>query len=447
MRGTLPYRLDDLHKKYGPVVRVAPNELSFIEAAAWKDIYAKKEYLRPDEFRNRLPGKDSDHFITADVETHARFRRIFNPAFSEKALREQEPTVQSYIGKMMNRCEEAIDNTATMGILNVTDLFNFVTFDIIGDLGWGKDFRCLTTMQYHPWIRVVLSFQVTMIVASLKYYPWLDRIVQTITPASAMEPLKLITATAEKNVADRLALDNDRPDIMSFAIKHNATTNDSSSRISKEELETNSMVLIVGGSETTATALAGTINCLLQSPQVLQTLLKEIRESFAHEKEITYLSTQSLPYLRAVIDEGLRMCPPLPDIMRRVVSEGDAVIAGHPVASQTVVGIALWPSMHSRENFVKPDEFRPERWLSSSEGSLAEFASDRKAAFQPFSAGPSGCLGQNLAKMELRIILARFLWRFDIRLPDGTKPLQWNTQKIWWSWSKDPLNVQLSRRK
>ena len=444
MGGYLPYRLKELHEQYGPVVRVAPNELSFIDAAAWKDIYAPKEYIRPKEWRNRLPGKNSDHFISADVETHTRFRKVFNAAFSEQALRKQEPIVHSYISSMMQRFDEAIDNSQFPVAINVVDLFNFTTFDIIGDLGWGKSFGCLEKMEYHPWVTVVLHFKMTMFVAALKYYPLLDRLMAAMTPASALESIKMITTTAEENVSQRLALGNERPDFMSYAMKHNALSQDSSTRITNEELETNGMAFIVGGSDTLTTALAGTVNCLLQSPTALETLVKEIRNNFSNEGDIDYLSTLGLPYLKAVIEEGLRMCPPVPDIMRRQIAGGDTVVAQHPVPNGTVVGIPMLAAYRSSRNFVFADEFHPERWLSS-EKNVNKFQGDDKAAFQPFAVGPAGCIGQNLARMELRIILARFLWRFDISVPTGKKPLVWTDQKIWWSWNKDPIVVTLAR--
>ena len=81
--GDLPYRFKQLHDEYGKVVRVAPNELSFIDAAAWRDIYIHKEYILPYKWHNGLPGKNSDHFISAGTEDHTRFRKIFNASFSE----------------------------------------------------------------------------------------------------------------------------------------------------------------------------------------------------------------------------------------------------------------------------------------------------------------------------------------------------------------------------
>ena len=443
MAGDLPYRLKEIHDRYGSIVRVAPNELSFIDGAAWKDIYSKKEYIRPSQWRNRLPGKNCDHLISADVGTHTRFRKCFNSAFSEHALQSQEPIIQGYISRLMDRLDEVIDQPKTAGVVNIVDFFNYTAFDIIGDLGWGKDFGGLDKLEYHPWVTVVLHFKMTMFVAALKYYSWVDRVMAAMTPASALTSIRMITKTAEQNVATRISLPNDRPDIMSYALKYNSATKDPSARLSTEELETNSMTFIVGGSDTITTAMAGTTNCLLQSPATLRRLVEEIRSAFTNEGDITATSTATLPYLKAVIDEGIRMCPPVPDILRRVVVGGDTMVAGVPVPNNTVVGIPMWPTFQSSTNFTKPNEFIPERWLAGD--SQHEFAKDKKIAYQPFGLGPAGCIGQNLARMELRLVLCRLLWRFDISIPVGERGFTWTTQKIWWSWNKDPVRVKLSR--
>ncbi|MCJ1386466.1 hypothetical protein MMC17_009592 [Xylographa soralifera] len=440
LAGELPYRVQQLHNKYGKVVRVAPNELSFIDAAAWRDIYIHKEYIRPWEWRNRLPGKDSDHFISAGVENHTRFRKIFNAAFSEKALREQEPIIQSYVTKLMDRFQEIVDRNSpeTSGVVNLVEYFNWATFDIIGDLGWGHSFECLEKKEYHPWITVILHFKATLFVASLKYYPLLDRAIQAITPAAAMASIKMVIFTAEENVKERLSRKTDRPDFMSFAIKYNASSE--SSGISVEEMECNSMAFIVGGSDTITTALVGTVNCLLHNPEAYAHLIEEVRSTFASEDAINYSSTNTLTYLNAVIEEGLRMCPPVPDIMRRQIAGGDTLIAGHAVPDGTVVGIPMWSTFQSSANFTKPNEFHPERWQPQSSGRF----NDNKAAFQPFSTGPANCIGQNLARYELRVILCRLFWRYNVVVPDGQMMLDWSSQKIWWSWEKKPVSVKLT---
>ena len=98
----------------------------------------------------------------------------------------------------------------------------------------------------------------------------------------------------------------------------------------------------------------------------------------------------------------------------------------------------------SKENFAQPHEFIPERWLNIDKLSASPFAKDRADALQPFSLGPRSCIGQNLAYFELRLILARMLFNFDIDLPNGPHSgLLWTNQKTYATWVKDPFIVRL----
>jgi len=90
-------------------------------------------------------------------------------------------------------------------------------------------------------------------------------------------------------------------------------------------------------------------------------------------------------------------------------------------------------------NFHAPYSFIPERWFSDSDG---EFGNDRKLAFQPFSYGPRNCLGKNMAYHEVRLILAKVLWNFDLTLSPESDG--WTDQKTYILWEKKPLMCRLT---
>ncbi|TEY51922.1 hypothetical protein BOTCAL_0263g00090 [Botryotinia calthae] len=206
----------------------------------------------------------------------------------------------------------------------------------------------------------------------------------------------------------------------------------------------NSMALIAAGSETLTTTLTAAIHFLLESPKCLETLEREIRTKFSKEEQITNESTSSLPYLMAVLNESLRMSPPLPDSLRREVPSGGATIAGHLVPGGTTVSVACWSLFHSSSNFDSPDEFIPERWLDKSgDRTSMNKQADSENVFHPFSLGTHNCIGQPLAWMEMRLILSRLIWNFHIQVPSGKKLQNWSDQKIFWTWDKFPLNIQL----
>lgn len=159
--------------------------------------------------------------------------------------------------------------------------------------------------------------------------------------------------------------------------------------MSIEETYVCAQVLIVAGSETTATALTGATYFLTEHPETLRKLTEEIRQRYDSEDEITIQSTAELPYLNAVLQESLRLCPPGPAVFPRVVPKGGRVVCDKFVPGGVTVGVHQLACDRSSRNFKEPESFVPERWLGD-----ARFESDDRAAFQPFSFGPRNCIGK-----------------------------------------------------
>ncbi|RAL64940.1 hypothetical protein DID88_001531 [Monilinia fructigena] len=132
LSGKLPYRIKALHDEYGAVLRVAPDELSFTDPQAWKDIYLQKQFIRPKVWGSRPPGVEAHNFITANATDHARFRKVFQPAFSDRATKSHEPTVQQYVDLLISRLNKAISeqHTDDSSTVDLVQWLNFTTFDI-----------------------------------------------------------------------------------------------------------------------------------------------------------------------------------------------------------------------------------------------------------------------------------------------------------------------------
>ncbi|KAI9882065.1 MAG: hypothetical protein M1823_006199 [Watsoniomyces obsoletus] len=444
--GVLPFRIKEFHDRYGPIVRVAPDELSFIDPTAWHDIYSSRPghqpFVRPTVWKNKLPGKDADSLISAPEADHARFRRVLGPAFSEKAIRAQEPLIRSYIDLLIDRLMSQVQDGDGVAITDLVAWFNYTTFDIVGDLGFGEPFGCLRDATYHPWILIILHFKAAIFGVAIKFYPLLAAILARITPKSALKALDDIIATTHDKVHRRLQAKTDRSDFIAYMTRD---SDPARLGLNRDEIELNAMTLIVAGSETLTTVLAGTTNALLANPDTLQKLMKEIRTTFSNEDDLsTAASLKDLPYLTAVLQEGMRLCPAIPDGMRRAVPAGGDTVAGNWLPGGTIVSVCQWAAYRSPTNFRDPDRFRPERWLPD-----GGYDGDRKSAFHPFSMGAHNCLGQTLAWTELRMILARLLWHFDLEVPEPSTsggPVDWTSQKIYWAWEKVPMKVKLTKR-
>ena len=162
-----------------------------------------------------------------------------------------------------------------------------------------------------------------------------------------------------------------------------------------DELQMQASLLTVAGSETTATALSGITYYLCRDPRVCQKLTGEIRSAFTTFDEITGRATEQLPYLKAVIDECLRLYPPIAAGLPRI-SPGE-MVDGHFVPKGALVNVNMWVAGHIESNFHNAFDFAPERWLDPD-------CEDDKAASQPFLLGSRVCLGRQYVRRPIKFL-------------------------------------------
>ena len=148
-----------LHDKYGPVVRLSPEELTFNTAAAWNDIYGHRNGRQDLEKHpihvgavDPVPGVST--ISMADHDNHARQRKALSHGFSKKALWEQEDIVQDFVTKLINNVHRFAEKRE---VFDIVKWFNFVTFDVIGDLSFGESFGCLERGDLHFWIQLIFD--------------------------------------------------------------------------------------------------------------------------------------------------------------------------------------------------------------------------------------------------------------------------------------------------
>ena len=157
-----------------------------------------------------------------------------------------------------------------------------------------------------------------------------------------------------------------------------------------ESLTSNAVLLVVAGSETTATLLAGVTYLLLSNPQAMANLKLEVRSAFKSAEDITIASTSRLAYMLDCLNEALRMYPPITGSLVRLVAKGGATIAGHVLPEGTMVECQQWAMNHSSSHWQDPWSFCPERFLNKRDVN----SKDTFEALQPFSVGPRNCIGK-----------------------------------------------------
>ncbi|KAF2399643.1 cytochrome P450, partial [Trichodelitschia bisporula] len=445
LQGRLPMQTKLLHDRYGPVVRLSPNELAFNSVRSWTDIYGHKPG-RPDLAKDPIhvgavdPMPGVSTISMADRETHARQRKALSHGFSKKALWEQESIVAGFVDKMIGHFGRFAD---TGEVFDCVKWYNFVTFDVIGDLAFGEHFGCLEVGENHWWIELIFNAVKAGAIeqASRRFatagsttQQWLMK--RFISPKLRQQRAEHLAYSREK-VMRRINTKTDRKDFTHYILKQSEHYD-----LSQDEVIVNAALFIVAGSETTASSLASLTNFLLRYPKVYLKLKDEIRGAFEAENEICLATVSELPYLSACLEENLRMFPPAPiGFLRSIQSEGD-VVDGHHIPGGTAVSTSSWCAAHSPDNFLQPDVFIPERWLPDDK----RFANDQKLASRPFSLGPRGCIGKDLAYLEMRLVVARVVWNFDLENADEAK--EWEPEgnmrnmRAYSTWQKPPLLVK-----
>ncbi|KFA73875.1 hypothetical protein S40288_00867 [Stachybotrys chartarum IBT 40288] len=434
VRGEWPLVLRTFHEQYGEVVRYAPGGVSFITVDGWKDIYGHKN----DASRNyakcpkTVPSGPSGHsnIIKCNDDDHKRMRRLLSHAFSEKALRSQEDIMKHYIDIFINKLDQKERDGE---VIDIVKWFNYLTFDLIGDLAFGQPFGCLEGGGYHPWVAMIFSSVRVMTLGQvIRKYPLLTPLAILFIPPRLIRNFRENWRLSEATVKRRLeAGATERADFMSYILRHNDDKG-----MSTGEIVENANIIIMAGSETTASQLSGMTFNLLTNPKALDKLVKEIRGTFKSEEEITLIGVNELEYMPAIINESFRIYPPVPIGLTRLVPKGGDRLAGYWLPEGTSVSVPQWSAYRSENHWLEADKFIPERWLGD-----ARFDNDNKGILNPFSHGPRNCIGKNLAYAEMRLILARFLWRYDVELMPESR--NWNQQKIYTIWAKGELKVKL----
>ncbi|KAL5373696.1 hypothetical protein DPSP01_012495 [Paraphaeosphaeria sporulosa] len=429
-------KLHELHTRYGPVVRIAPDELSYTTPDAWRDIYGNRSIPKNAVWAGQEEQKHPVSIVSTNEETHLRNRRALTGAFTEHAIAEHASVLEDLVGLMVTRFKESITSADGKTVVDLVDWTNFLTFDISGLLSYGTSFSSVSHGRAHPWVEISCSFgKGIALMASINFFAPLNRALKFAMPKSVMKKMEYHKQLAHEKFMQRLAMDDGRgkQDYVGSIMAYNADKGEV--KIPDEEIEANMTLLIFAGSETTSTALAAVLTQLLQAPAALESLEKEVRAAFQSEEDINIESVARLEYLGAVIKEGIRMGPPASIALPRV-TQREEIVAGQRVPSGTFVSVNQYPTFRCPSNFTQPDSFIPERFLSGS-----PFGSDRLEAFHPFLMGRHKCIGQKLALTIMRLTLARLVYAFDMRVVQTVR--DFGEQNTYIFWEKKPLRVEL----
>ncbi|KAL2150645.1 hypothetical protein VTH82DRAFT_7208 [Thermothelomyces myriococcoides] len=445
-----------LHKKYGPVVRLGPNTLSFSDPEALKTIYGlNKGFIKSDFYvvqqsvvkGRRLPSL----FSTTDNDFHMQFRRCVNSAFTMSALVQYEPFVDNTTKLFLKQTERLyIDKSEPC---DFTRWLQFYAFDVIGEITYSKRHGFIERNEDVDGIVDYLT-KLFLYVAPVGQIPILDRFFLKNPIYLKLSEWGLLDATfpvakfARARMAERLPeLENGEP-VLPTSEKPAVKSPDLLSKFlaareARPDFMTDTLVqtmavsMAFAGSETTAISLSAVFYFLLKNPAALERLRREIddaaragRFSDYETGIVTWQESQTLPYLDMCIKEAFRLHPAPGLPMERVVPRGGIEIAGRRVEAGTIVGCSAWVIHRDPAIFGDDvDAYRPERWeVKGGEADEARVKVMNGTMLQ-FGMGSRTCIGKNISLLEIYKLVPTMLRRFEIRLDDPNS--EWEIVNAW----------------
>ncbi|CAI7662010.1 unnamed protein product [Penicillium glandicola] len=420
----------------GDIVRFAPNALTFNTHTGMEAIYGvRANVVKSEGYSSLSASRHTPNTLTAtDKTTHGFKRRILAQVFSTEGIKAVEERLLVNIRDFVNllgkkgdefgivkpRFASEVDDGWT-NTKHLAPMCDWVAFDVIGDLCYGKDFDMLhlPDMRWLPSVVLKITQRSMTTLIQPKFCNL--KIDQFFMSSKFNDIVNAGTRIRERSEArTRLGNDIEKKDL--FYHMMNTADPKTGVHFTPKDLWVESMLLMTAGADTTATAMSGTLFYLAHKPKLLAHLVREIRTTFVDEEKIRMgPGLDSCKLLQACINETMRLAPSVATTIPRTVLEGGLMLDGEFLSAGTMVGTTTYAIHRNPNYFTAPDEYLPNRWIVDPEtGVDEESIQTAKQAFIPFSYGGRSCVGWKLAWTELNVAIARTLFRYEMRLaPDA----------------------------
>ncbi|CAI6238131.1 unnamed protein product [Periconia digitata] len=397
-----------LHHEYGDYVRTGPRELTIFDPTAIQAILGYSSVTSKGPFYDNM---ETSLHVTRDKTFHRQRRRIWDNGM-KNSLSTFAPRVEEFTDQLLALLRS--DNGKPVPLLLYCIYYSY---DVMAKLAFDRPMGFMKGEQTEVASSILSTFTNSLDIMGLFYHiPWFLKATGTLS--SFAGPMKEWRDWSVLQMKDRMSRGN-KSDFVAHLIDNTPTD-----AAGMELLFGESRLIISAGTETTSSALTFAMMQLATHPKYMLAVRKEYRDN-----KQNYHCQRTIPMVDAVIHESMRLWSPVFLPAQRVTPPSGIHINGHFIPGNMIVQMPPFPRFRDPRNFVRPDEFLPERWTTS-----PELVLDRNAA-TPFSTGPYNCVGQGLAMMELRSVISRVVDEFDIVLPDGF------VAKDYWNGVKDHLTA------
>ncbi|KAI0405763.1 cytochrome P450 [Xylaria palmicola] len=411
-KGDIHLDMWECHLKYGDRVRYGPNRVLINNAVAVHDIYGRSAPVKKSEGYRVLATQAPNTLTLSDKAKHAHRRRVVSQAFSERSMRMFEPILASKIDRLCRIIRDNLNNSTNWtGPLNMEGQFTYLVFDSLTSVAFSEDYNTMEQARFR-FVSKAISETNTRLGALMQapklLFGRLDKKIFVQSVSAGQELVKFLRNLLE----DRLRKDGSSKDIFSFLRR--CGDPETGEGLSTIELSTETATFLVAGSETTSTTMSALAYYLSGSRRCYRKVAREIHKTFESSDEIRLgAKLNSCVFLRACIDEALRLSPPGGATFWREVEAGGGVFGAEFIPEGCEVGVAAYTMHHHPSYWVDPFVYKPERWLAPKDKSKGYVGS--RLAYFPFSIGSRSCVGKPLAMSQIMLTFARLFWEFDFQ--------------------------------
>lgn len=341
--------------------------------------------------------------LISEGESWLRQRRLMNPAFHRQSVMNLASVMTRFAQARSQRWERYSTGT----VIDVAEEMQQLTLEIVGEalFSTGLDAQIDT---FSTAFRRSAEFINDRINNPFKTPMWLP----TKAHRQFLQNRDRLQHIALKLIQTRRHQEHVPLDLLAMLMA--AEDADTGAHMSDAELLDEVMTLMIAGHETVSVTLAWTFHLLGNHPEVRHQLQDEI-ETVLKRHPPSAEDYLRLPYTRRVIDEALRLYPPVWALSRETLRADE--IQGYPIPSETFVLVGTYFTHRHPEFWSAPEAFNPERFTE------VETAKRHKFAYHPFGGGSRICIGNQFALMEATLILSTLVQRFDLE-PASTQPVE-----------------------
>ncbi|ORY14583.1 cytochrome P450 monooxygenase-like protein [Clohesyomyces aquaticus] len=400
------FYIDNLHKQYGPIVRLSPSEVGIADLASFKEIHKiGSKFLKSTWYQRLANFPKAGLFTMIDPRQHGPRRKLMAGSFARSYL---VKNWESIVREKARMAVEKIREEAEGGKADVFNWWMLLASDVSAHLAFGESFGMLESGRPNQFIRCLKKLTMGAgIMAELPLLRLLRFIpIQTIQELfngneyifrGADRAVQLArSATSSTNIFAKVIEDCQK---------------DGENHIDDMDVRIEAMNIIIAGTDTTGVTLTYLTWAMLSHPQYQSILEHEVAQL---PDDFTENDLMELPMLNAVIEETLRLYGAAPSSLPRVVPPGGVTLGSHYVPAGTTVCTQAYTFHRDPAIWQRPLKFYPPRWFRTaneddmSSGTPPAQSPDAKLAFHPFGAGARSCVGIHLARMELRYAVAFF---------------------------------------